>query len=208
MSCKPFKNYMNLEHYLKHQFIVDLQKLNYQLPNTVIRDHSAAFKIDEHTIFFGGPDWKNLSNDIKQIQPIYYENFFLCLFTIVTIDLTFYTYFQEYYTLFRNQTKYPKFGWTGFGVHYENPRKLLDIPYQLGLFDENKLNYEAYSTLFFDSLSNYLQSLEAPITVENFMDKLINDQAFETNIADERLSNNVISSLVKFQNIHSSKDLM
>ena len=178
---------MNLKDYLNQQFVYDLKELNYKQPNSVIKNNLESFNIDKYTIFFGGPNWKDINNDIKLIDKNNYENFFLSLFTIITIDLTFFTYFKDDYDYFRNTTRYPKFGWTGFGVHYENPIKILDVPQKLNLIDESKINYNEYSNLFYESLENYLKSFNNKINIQEFIEKLINDKDF-------RIKNNLISS--------------
>lgn len=47
---------------------------------------------------------------------------------IVLTDQCLYARWQDVYPTWRKQTNFPKFGWSGFGPHNENPIKILWAP--------------------------------------------------------------------------------
>lgn len=170
---------MKLNEYLKNQFPNDLEKLKFQKPNSVIQNNPDSFNIDQYTIYFGGMNWENMDNDINHINEEFYEHFFLCLFTITIIDLTMFSHYKNYYDVFRNKMRYPKFGWSGFGPHYENPRKLLDIPFQKGLLKIEKIDLDEYIDLFISETNSFLRSNLNQIRTEDFFNSLLTDKDFQ-----------------------------
>ena len=76
----------------------------------------------------GGQDWKNVSDDLSHIQLKDRSRFILSLFMVVLTDQYLYTYKPSAYQLWREKTNFPKFGWSGFGSHNENPLKILWAP--------------------------------------------------------------------------------
>jgi hypothetical protein len=170
---------MKLKEYLKNQFPADLARLKFQKPNSVIQNNPDSFNIDQYTIYFGGMNWKNIDQDIKHIDKEFYEHFFLCLFTITIIDLTIFSHFRDYYSIFRNKTRYPKFGWSGFGPHYENPKKLLDIPFQKSLLRIDKIDIEEYVQLFISETNSFLESNLNQIKTVDFFNSLLTDKDFQ-----------------------------
>lgn len=172
---------MRLEEYLKNKFPNDLKKLKFEKPSNVIQRNLAEFDVDRYTIYFGGMNWENLEHDINHIEKEFHEHFFLCLFTISVIDLTMFSYFRNYYSIFRNKTRYPKFGWNGFGPHYENPKKLLDIPFEKGLIKMEKIDVNDYVDLFISETTHFLESNINQISTEDFFNSLLNDRDFQVN---------------------------
>jgi len=170
---------MKLKEYLKNKFPNDLAKLKFKKPNSVIQNNPDFFDIDQYTIYFGGMNWENIDQDINNIEKEFYEYFFLCLFTITTIDLTIFSHYRDYYSIFRNKTRYPKFGWSGFGPHYENPKKLLDIPFQKGLFRKDKIDIDEYVQLFISETNSFLESNLNQIKTVDFFNSLLTDKDFQ-----------------------------
>ena len=170
---------MKLKEYLKNQFSADLARLKFQKPNFVIQNNPDSFNTDQYTIYFGGMNWENIDQDIKHIDKEFYNHFFLCLFTITIIDLTIFSHFRDYYSIFRNKTRYPKFGWSGFGPHYENPKKLLDIPFQKSLLRIDKIDIEEYVQLFISETNSFLESNLNQIKTVNFFNSLLTDKDFQ-----------------------------
>ena len=164
---------MALVEYRNQQFNADLNGMNFIIPNEVILSNPSDFNLDEYTVFFGKQDWENLNIDIDHIEEENYKYFFLCLFTITIIDLTVFKYFNEQYNAFREITKYPKFGWCGFGPHYENPRKILDLPAEEGYLNIDVINLDEYYNFFELELENsvYHHGIE-PI---DFINRLLLD---------------------------------
>jgi hypothetical protein len=179
VNCNFKIHIMKLKEYLKNQFPADLARLKFQKPNSVIQNNPDSFNIDQYTIYFGGMNWKNIDQDIKHIDKEFYEHFFLCLFTITIIDLTIFSHFRDYYSIFRNKTRYPKFGWSGFGPHYENPKKLLDIPFQKSLLRIDKIDIEEYVQLFISETNSFLESNLNQIKTVDFFNSLLTDKDFQ-----------------------------
>lgn len=175
---------MSLKTYLRNEFLRDLKKLEFQIPNSVILNNPELFRIDRNTIYFGGPEWRNITNDVQYIMNKDY--FFLCLFTITVIDLTMYTYYQEYYIDFRKLTMYPKFGWSGFGPHYENPKKLLLIPERKNFLDRDNVaqHIDDYVNLFWDECESFFSTKIPEISTHDFINKILNDEDFQINCKD------------------------
>ncbi len=178
---------MTIKEYLKIEFPKDLASIKFNRPNSVIHSNPESFKIDRNTIYFGGPDWINLDNDIVHIKNEHHQYFFLCLFTVVIIDLTMFTHFKEHYNSFRSKTMYPKFGWTGFGTHYENPKKLLNIPQQKGLIEESKIinNLDEYISLLRNECDFFFENHLSQIKTDDFLNALLSDKDFRVNESDK-----------------------
>lgn len=170
---------MNLNQYLHNQFPTDLTKLKFEKPSSSIQTNLDSFKIDQYTIYFGGADWENIELDIQKIDNENFEHFFLCIFTITIIDLTIFTHFSDCYNVFRDHTRYPKFGWSGYGTHYENPKKLLDISVKKGFLNLDRINLEEYIDLFYDETSLFLKSKLHQVTPEDFFRALLSDKDFQ-----------------------------
>lgn len=171
---------MTLQEYLKNEFPKDLGKLDSRKPGSMMTDNPDSFRIDNNTIYFGGKDWKNIEQDIAYIDPTKREYFFLCLFTITIIDLTMFTYYNDFYIDFRKLTAYPKFGWSGFGPHYENPKKLLNIPEQIGLLNRNKIEMyiEDFIDMFVEMCNSFFANNLPHINSNDFLSKIIHDEDF------------------------------
>jgi hypothetical protein len=165
-----------MESYFNHFFIADLRKLSLTRPNNVILSNPESFRIDQTTVFFGGRNWENYENDIKAIDQK--SKFVLSLFATVCIDLTMFTHFSGSYAKFRSLTNYPKFGWSGYGPHFEGPHKLIIKAEQEGKLeftDELIANF----VLFWISSSKAFFSLHFPeIQFSYFFEKMRNDSDF------------------------------
>jgi hypothetical protein len=137
-----------LEKYYKEKFPQELEKLTYHHPNSVISKDPESFKIDQETKFFGGMNWENFDDDLGRIKENKSE-FVFFLFTITMIDVIMFSHFQDQYQDYRKQTKYPKFGWVGFGPHYENPKMILLKSEQKNIIQARviKENLKAYLLL-------------------------------------------------------------
>jgi hypothetical protein len=182
------KNYsLKIKEYLKDQFLLDLRTMDFQQPNSTILNNPTSFRIDNNTIYFGGENWRNINNDIRNIEEGNQEFFFLSLFMITVIDLTMFTYYKASYEKFRGLTRYPKFGWVGFGPHYETPKKLLNIPENRGLIEKKAvLKYiDVYIDLFFEECDAFFKNNTPEITTADFIRKIVNDGDFQIAFPDE-----------------------
>lgn len=124
-----------MEAYFHGAFRTQLESLNYSEPNRILRE---ARDLDG-TVFFGGQDWKNVEQDLAGVPAADRCQFVLCLFMVVLNDQALHASRPDLYQRWREKTAYPKFGWAGFGAHFENPFKLLSIPEQRGLIDPAEL---------------------------------------------------------------------
>jgi hypothetical protein len=183
---------MALIEYRNQQFNADLNSMNFIIPNEVILNNPSDFDLDQNTVFFGKQDWENLNIDIEHIEEENYKYFFLCLFTITIIDMTMFKYFNENYVAFREQTNYPKFGWCGFGPHYENPRKILDLPSENSYLNLDVTDIDEYYSFFVLELKNSLYN--HGIESIDFIDKLLSDNDIVINDID---GNTISGILIK-----------
>ena len=182
------KNYsLKIKKYLKNQFLLDLRTMDFHQPNSTILNNPDSFRIDNNTIYFGGENWRNINNDIRNIEERNQEFFFLLLFMITVIDLTMFTYYEASYEKFRGLTRYPKFGWVGFGPHYETPKKLINIPENRGLIEKKAvLKYiDVYIDLFFEECDAFFKINTPEITTADFIRKIVNDGDFQIAFSDE-----------------------
>ena len=113
-----------MQGYFYGRFSSQLRLLEFKQPNKVERD----FRGDEALVVFGGRDWANVGKDLSQIPVQDRARFVLSLFMIVLTDQCLYARWNEAYAAWQRQTSYPKFGWSGFGLHNENPLKILWAP--------------------------------------------------------------------------------
>ena len=90
---------------------------------------------DYNIQFFGGRNWEHAAEDLATIPPHQREIFVFCVFMTVITDQAIFTYYPQYYAKWRHVTQFPKFGWSGFGMHNENPYKLLWMPEKKRLID-------------------------------------------------------------------------
>jgi len=186
---------MKINEYLKEEFPSDIKKMCFiPIPDDCIKclsNNPCRQGIDEYTVFFGGNEWENMYEDIKNIDKENLEYFFICLFTIITIDVGLYTYYKKYYSQFRKKTRYPKFGWynKGFGISpfFVNPYKLIQVPESKGLLNKESLNkyIDEYINLFILECNEFFQSNEISIKTNEFINKILNDNQFCRKASDD-----------------------
>lgn len=188
---------MKLNEYLQTQFPKDLNTLKYEKPNPAIKSSPDLFRIDNNTIYFGGPEWKNIGRDISNIDTNNLEYFFICLFTITIIDLTIFTYYNDRYEVFRSKTMYPKFGWSSFGPHYENPKKLLLIPHSHKIvnFNRDPDFIKEYVDLFINECNTFFTSVISGISTKDFIGKILNDNDMQLSSEE---SDSILGDIIKY----------
>ena len=183
-----------LETYFDNEFSIDVRTLRTQKPSYVILSNPASFGVDEQTVFVGGKDWENIEHDRSSISPEKREYFIICLFSIVLIDLIMFTYFKDQYSVYRKKTNYPKFGWTGFGPHFENPKKIILVPEQLNIVDFNflKNNINGYCKWFLDKCEEEFLKSDLSINTIEFLQKITDDKDFKPTMYDQESVFNLI----------------
>lgn len=122
---------MTLLNYSQNQFFNDLNSLQFSKPNNIILELNPYF--NERTVFFGGREWSNFSQDINHVSDTNKAFFCICLFSMVSADQNMYAHFPNLIDRWSRQFQYPKFGWCGFGEHFEKVKYLLQIPEQNGV---------------------------------------------------------------------------
>ena len=116
-------NYMKLTDFFKFEFDHFMGKIPTDKPNETILQNPSNFYLNSKDTFFGGKDWQNYEFDISNIPVEIREDFILCLFTVSFVDY----YYTNNYRIAFSEHKFPipKFGWCGYGPHFEHPLGLL-----------------------------------------------------------------------------------
>ena len=174
---------MNFKYYVETQFPSDIKTMKFKMPNLTIQEAHQGFRMDKKTIFFGGRKWSNIKEDLSKIDKEHIENFCISLFVIVSIDLNMFTNFKDKYALFRSKTMYPKFGWCGYGPHYENPKKLLILPEKNKIVNFNKdpLLIDEYTDLFISKCNDFFSNIIPEISSKTFIQKILYDPEMQLN---------------------------
>jgi hypothetical protein len=110
---------MNLNTYLKTHFSSDLEKLPKQEPNDVLK------KMFGNIYCFGDKEWTKAHTDLNSIAKERWTEFVFILFVEVLIDQNTYEHFRQNYPSSIEHTRLPKFGYSGLGLHNENPLVLI-----------------------------------------------------------------------------------
>lgn len=153
-----------------------LELLEYKLPNEVLR----GILGDPATVFFGGPEWKSVADDVGRIPEQERVPFVLSLFMIVLTDQALYTYFPGEYGEWRRATNYPKFGWSGFGAHNANPLLILDAPAKTQLLDPDQLisSMEVFARFLVSETRSYFHRTLPTVDVDRYFECIMGDDAY------------------------------
>ncbi len=143
------------------------------MPNPVLQD----FLREQITPYFGGGDWKNCREDLTAIEVANRNFFVLSIFMIVLTDQCLFRNYNELYAQWRKQTHFPKFGSVGFGVHNENPFKLLSIPERDAIIDvkESIFLMPGFIRFFKLKLVKFFPNFD----VNSFFEKIRSDAAYQ-----------------------------
>jgi hypothetical protein len=162
--------------YFRGPFQERLRGLHTQRPNEIVLDKIMQ---DPDAVFFGGPDWERCRQDLDGIPAGERARFVLCLFVLVLLDQHVYTSFRPLHAGFRSRHRVPKFGWSGFGPHNENPFKLLVVPVREGLIRLDDLAAAApeAATLLAEEVAGLLAGTQNPSSDE-FYRRLYADPGF------------------------------
>lgn len=121
-----------MKKYFYDKFKYQLASLTFSRPCNVVREHIMN---DDSVVFFGGQDWENVQTDLARIPQSDRSKFILALFMVVITDQCLYTHFRQTYQSWRQMTTFPKFGWSGYGPHNENPFKIIWAPERDNVID-------------------------------------------------------------------------
>jgi len=165
--------------YFYSVFPGQLRQLSYTTPNPIA---GKAFDV-ENVPFFGGADWKNAASDLGTIPASDRVRFVLALFTIVLTDQALYTNSRDDYERWRRQTAFPKFGWTGFGIHNENPFKLLWASEREGLVDADEMiaAMPEYVDFLVAETARVITTYGLAVSPAMHFDGVLQDAAFQFN---------------------------
>ena len=178
---------MNIEQYFQTTFLSELRRLRFQKPNVLIRSHAESFGIDRNTQFFGGQAWGNCEQDLKVSR--HKNHFALSLFAMVCNDVNMHANFKAQYLKFRSLTQYPKFGWTGFGPHFESPECLITKPISLGLVQFNNETLQGFTALWKSTASEFFTRQMPEIAPAEFFEKLCADEVFTKSVELTEIKN-------------------
>lgn len=168
---------MSLNKYARQQFLIDIKTLKLEQPNSVIFKFDR--RVDLHTRFFGGKEWKRYHLDISNVELSNRKYFCLCLFAMVCADQNMFANHNEHYYEFRKTFTYPKFGWTGYGIHFEKPSFLLSVPSQAGV-DFDGITTEELNEFVVDQFKQAKSFLPKSLPVWDFFKDMINDVDFKS----------------------------
>ena len=177
----------SLQEYLRHQFMEDCRNLKLRKPNSVIQAHASDFRVDADTQYFGGFNWADFDQNMASVEQAYQSYFCLGLFCHCILDMTMFSYFKEYYAAFRSRTIIPKFGWSGFGVHYNNPTLLINLPEQKGILNATNVSIllqvygDYWETCIQEMITQYQPSLTVPVMLKAV---LSDDEMNPPNLSD------------------------
>jgi hypothetical protein len=163
--------------YFYGRFPLQLARLTFRRPNDVVCEQIMR---DPGVVFFGGPDWENVATDLGTVPETDRPRFILSLFMVVLTDQALYTYFRDAYEAWRRRTNFPKFGWSGFGPHNENPFKILWAPEREGIIDIHGLLalIPEFMRFFVGETRTYFRQHLPAVGVRNYFDAIRGDRGY------------------------------
>ncbi|EIM98543.1 hypothetical protein WQE_23483 [Paraburkholderia hospita] len=169
-----------MKKYFHETFPQDLSRIRLKRANRIVEREILK---DERSAFFGGQAWANVSADLSVIPQARHLNFVLSLFMITLTDQCLYTYRQDLYPEWRRQTAFPKFGWTGFGVHNENPFYLLWAPEREDLINRNDAveQMPQFVDFLIDETTRYFEVCGFDLDISDYLNVIRNDAAYAFN---------------------------
>lgn len=164
---------MKLASYFHQPFPTHLSQLQLRPASQVLRD---LFH-DPMLVIFGGRDWAHVQQDLAPIPRAQRAHCVYALLAIVLTDQCLQRYFRSAYPVWREATAYPKFGWTGFGLHAENPYKLVSVAESSGLVDRTALQdlLPEFVEFFRDLVSAHFSRELPTVDVQAFFQHILAD---------------------------------
>ena len=176
MKSKPEeKIFSAIQIYFENEFPSDLQKINFQQPNSVLQ----GILRTGDTPFFGGEDWMYCRENLSSVPAKNRNYFILSIFMIVLTDQCLFSCHRNVYEQWRERTHFPKFGWVGFGIHNENPFKLLWIPEREKIvdIDDMELVMPEFVDFFKYKICTYLPEIN--VSPNLFFENIRRDPAYQ-----------------------------
>jgi hypothetical protein len=169
---------ISIDTYFYQLFPRQLAKLEFTTPNAISLRHVHAD--DPGIVFFGGMEWGRVARDIATVPAEARAYFVLSVFMAVLTDQCLHNHFPASYSAWRKSTNFPKFGWTGFGSHHENPFKLLWAPER-----EKCVNVDVvldlmpgFVAFFFDASNRFFAANIPDVDPMAFFESIMQDRAY------------------------------
>lgn len=184
---------LKFKDYFDNNFIEDL--------NTIKFEQGHPLRDQDDGISFGGTDWQNCVNDLRDIPKENLGYFILSLFYITSRAVTIHAKFREEFHQFNKAANYPIF-YGGFGG-VQNPKKLLLKPIEIGLITEEEIRELFNPFLGFYLIESYIfhQTFIPSISISDYHKEfMLNRGAVNRDIfgpQDEPLINDFYKSLEK-----------
>lgn len=166
-----------MHEYFYARFRTQLARLAFRRPNDVVRENIMR---DPAVVFFGGRDWESVAADLATVPEHDRSRFVLCLFMVVLTDQALYTYFRDSYDTWRRETNYPKFGWSGFGPHNENPFKILWAPEREQAVNTNEMLalVPEFTRFFVNETRVYFQQHLPEVEIHGYFGAIRGDRGY------------------------------
>jgi hypothetical protein len=166
----------SLAHYFYEQFREHLTRIEHKQPNPQVREIMG----DPNALFIGGMDWRNVVADLGKVPAASRAYFVLSLFMTTLTDQVIYTYFRAQYPDWRLGTHFPKFGWSGYGPHNENPFILLWAPEREGVLNPNEVLpiLPEFARFYFTATAEYLRKHLPAVAIPDFFWHLTADPEY------------------------------
>jgi len=160
--------------YFYKRFPADLARIEKKRPNTALEASM------EPAVFFGGPNWENVRRDLAKISKGNREKCVLSLFMVTITEQVIYTYHRASYPAWRSRTGFPKFGWSGYGFHHEDPFILLQRPVDEGVVTAEQLCalMPEFTRFYLQATRDYLKRHLPQIKMGRFLRGLMQDHAY------------------------------
>ncbi|WP_349606867.1 hypothetical protein [Cupriavidus sp. DF5525] len=167
----------DMQEYFHNAFPRELARLTLRRPSGIV---AREIMEDNHALFFGGEAWASVVTDLAGIPRGHRTNFVHSLFMITLTDQCLYTYRRDLYPKWRARTRFPKFGWSGFGPHHENPLYLLWAPERDGLIDTKEAvsRMPRFVAFLVAETQRYFESCGFDLDVRNYMRLIREDTAY------------------------------
>jgi hypothetical protein len=167
-----------MDSYFHGPFKHDLTLLHTRKPNSIVVEH--MLHSDPSAVFFGGGEWKQCSEDLAGISPATRPHFILSLFMVIITEQCLHAYFPAAQRAWRARTGFPLFGWSGFGIHNENPYHILRKPVAAGLVDEAAAVAlaPAFAAFFQAEVASYFSASGLSVSAAEFFASLRADDTY------------------------------
>ena len=110
--------------------------------------------------------------------------FHLSLFMVIISDQCLFRYFRDSYPVWRKHTNYPKFGWSGFGPHNENPFKILWVPEREAMVNNAQViaMIPDFVRFWIDESKSFFHQNLPDIDVTGYFEAIRHDHSHEFNL--------------------------